>query len=109
VRHVYGVPFGTLVPRGFTNLMIAGPSISASHEAAGSARVIPTTIEEGQAVGTAAALVNARHITVAELAQTRADIADLQTGLRDAGAILAYNGNALAHVHTTRPAHKVVA
>ncbi len=86
VRHVYGVPFGTLVPRGFTNLLMAGPSISASHEAAGSARVIPTTIEEGQAAGTAAALVNARHITVAELAQTPADIAALQTTLHEAGA-----------------------
>jgi hypothetical protein len=89
VRHVYGVPFGTLVPRGFTNLLMAGPSISASHEAAGSARVIPTTIEEGQATGTAAALVNERHITVAELAQTPADVAILQASLRDAGAILA--------------------
>ncbi len=89
VRHVYGVPFGTLVPRGFTNLMMAGPSISASHEAAGSARVIPTTIEEGQAAGTAAALVNARHITVAELARTPTDIAALQTSLHAAGAILA--------------------
>jgi hypothetical protein len=109
VRHVYGVPFGTLVPRGFTNLMIAGPSISASHEASGSARVIPTTIEEGQAVGTAAALVNQRHISVAELAQTPADIGDLQTDLRDAGAILAYTGSAIAHVHTTPHAHKDVA
>ena len=45
VRHVYGVPFGSLVPRGFANLILAGPAISASHLASGSARVIPTTIE----------------------------------------------------------------
>jgi hypothetical protein len=109
VRHVYGVPFGTLVPRGFTNLLMAGPSISASHEAAGSARVIPTTIEEGQADGTAAALVNARHITVAELSQTPAGITALQSGLRDAGAILAYTGTTVAHVSTTGHKHKRVA
>jgi hypothetical protein len=109
VRHVYGVPFGTLVPRGFTNLLMAGPSISASHEAAGSARVIPTTIEEGQAVGTAAALVNERHITVAELAQTPAEVVALQADLRDAGAILAYAGSTVAHVRSTGHPHKPVA
>ncbi len=48
-RHVYGIPFGALIPRGLTNLLLASPSISASHEAAGSARTIPTTIEEGEA------------------------------------------------------------
>jgi hypothetical protein len=48
-RHVYGIPFGALVPKGLTNLLLASPAISASHEASGSARVIPTTIEEGEA------------------------------------------------------------
>ncbi len=109
VRHVYGVPFGTLVPRGFTNLLIAGPSISASHEAAGSARVIPTTIEEGQADGTAAALVIARHISVSQLAQTAADITALQTGLRNAGAILFYGSSTFAHLRMTPHAHNGVA
>ena len=56
VRHVYGVPLGTLVPQGFLNLVLASPSISASHIAAGSARVIPTTIEEGEAAGIVCAL-----------------------------------------------------
>ncbi len=56
VRHVYGIPFGALVPRGFTNLLAASPAISATHLASGSARIVPTTVEEGEAAGAACAL-----------------------------------------------------
>jgi hypothetical protein len=90
IRHVYGVPFGALVPRGFTNLLLASPSISASHEAAGSARVIPTTIEEGEAAGAAAAQAQRRHMTIAVLAATPAAVAGLQSDLERRGAILDY-------------------
>lgn len=90
VRHVYGVPFGALVPRGFTNLLLASPAISASHEAAGSARVIPTTIEEGEAAGAAAALARQRRLSFIALDQTPADIATLQADLRRNGAIIDY-------------------
>jgi hypothetical protein len=90
VRHVYGVPFGALVPQGIGNLLVASPAISASHEAAGSARVVPTTIEEGEAAGTAAALADQQHFTFTTMAQSAAGIADLQTDLRRAGAILDY-------------------
>ena len=103
IRHVYGVPFGTLVPRGFTNLLLAGPSISASHEASGSARVIPTTIEEGEADGAAAALARERHITVAALAETPTAISALQHDLRRNGAILDYSAPAgLRHTLAAR-------
>jgi hypothetical protein len=52
VRHVYGIPFGALVPKGLDNVLLASPAISSSHLASGSARVVPTTIEEGEADGT---------------------------------------------------------
>jgi hypothetical protein len=94
IRHVYGVPLGALVPRGFTNLLLASPSISASHEAAGSARVIPTTIEEGEAAGAAAAQARARHISIAGLAASPPEIAALQGDLRRNGAILDYRAPA---------------
>jgi hypothetical protein len=102
VRHVYGIPFGALVPRGFTNLLLASPAISASHEASGSARVIPTTIEEGEAAGSAAALARTHRITIAELAASPADIALLQTDLRDHGAILDYTAPAAVAAKTHR-------
>jgi hypothetical protein len=88
VRHVYGIPLGTLLPRGFTNLVLASPAISASHLASGSARVIPTTIEEGQAAGTAAALAIARHATLATIDEAPAAIAAVRADLTRAGAIL---------------------
>ncbi|HLW60540.1 MAG TPA: FAD-dependent oxidoreductase [bacterium] len=55
-RYVYTIPLRALVPVGITNLLVASRSISASYEAAGSARVIPTTMEEGQAAGAATVL-----------------------------------------------------
>jgi hypothetical protein len=67
-RHVYGIPFGALVPKGFTNLLLASPAISASHVASGSARVIPTTIEEGEADGHASAIALRRDETFLDLA-----------------------------------------
>jgi hypothetical protein len=90
VRHVYGIPLGAMIPRDFANLLLASPSISASHEAAGSARTIPTTIEEGQAAGTAAALAIARHVTVASLDASATCVSALQRTLRHDGAILEY-------------------
>ena len=111
VRHVYGVPFGALVPRAFTNLVLASPAISASHEASGSARVIPTTIEEGEAAGAASALAHDRHLTIAQIATAPADIAALQSDLRDHGAVLDYTtpGMATVVVKAAKPHHAVVA
>lgn len=52
----YGIPFGCLVPRGYTNILAAGRCISASHAAAGSFRVMSTCMSLGQAAGAAAGL-----------------------------------------------------
>ncbi len=83
VRHVYGVPLGALIPRGFNNLILAGPAISASHLASGSARVIPTTIEEGEAAGAAVAQADAHNLTFEELATSALQIAALREDLAD--------------------------
>jgi CheY-like chemotaxis protein len=88
IRHVYGVPFGSLVPLGFSNMILASPAISASHLASGSARVIPTTIEEGEAAGNAAAIATKTRTDFETLARTHADIAELRTQLAGAGVIL---------------------
>ncbi len=98
VRHVYGIPFGTLVPRDLANVVLASPAISATHIAAGSARVIPTTIEEGEAAGVAAALAQREHITVAAIARDADGIADVREELRRGGAILSYGGERGRHI-----------
>jgi hypothetical protein len=89
-RHVYGVPFGTLVPRALANVILASPAISATHLAAGSARVIPTTIEEGEAAGIAAALAEREHTTAGAIARDAELIADVREALRKNGVLLSY-------------------
>jgi hypothetical protein len=88
VRHVYGIPFGAMVPAGFANLLLASPAISASHVASGSARVIPTTIEEGEAAGAAAALGAARGWTFPDMAARGPALTALRDDLRAHGAIV---------------------
>jgi hypothetical protein len=89
IRHVYGVPLGTLIPVGFENLILAGPSISASHIASGSVRVIPTTIEEGEAAGAAVAQALDHKLTLVQLATSMPEIAQLRDNLRAHGAVFA--------------------
>jgi hypothetical protein len=52
----YTIPFRTIVPRQVDNLLIASRAFSATSEAHGSARVIPTLMSLGQAAGVTAAL-----------------------------------------------------
>jgi hypothetical protein len=90
-RHVYGIPFGTLVPRDLTNVILASAAISATHVAAGSARVIPTTIEEGEAAGDAAALAQREGQSFLEVTRDASEVAELRSLLLHDGAILSYS------------------
>lgn len=90
IRHVYGIPFGTMVPRDLANVILASPAISATHLAAGSARVIPTTIEEGEAAGIAAALAQRNDVPFTTMARDPAAIATLRGELVRDGVSLSY-------------------
>jgi len=61
--HLYSIPYGCYCSRNVENLFFAGRNISATHVAFGSTRVMATCAIGGQAVGTAAALLAARHAT----------------------------------------------
>ena len=52
----YGIPYGALLPKGISNMLVAGRCISAESSAAGAFRVMPPCMLLGQAAGTAAAL-----------------------------------------------------
>jgi hypothetical protein len=67
---LYGIPLRALVAYGFENLALAGPSISATHTASGSVRVVPTTIAEGEALGAACAQSVLHGHTIREMALT---------------------------------------
>jgi hypothetical protein len=55
-KAVYEIPYRSLLPQGFDNLLVAGRSIAATHAAFGSARVMATSMAVGQGAGTAAAI-----------------------------------------------------
>jgi hypothetical protein len=88
VRHVYTIPLKTLVPRNVNALLVASRAFSATSEAAGSARVIPTTMALGQAAGVAAAICAKADCTLAELARTPALVRRVQDALVTQGAYL---------------------
>lgn len=62
-KAVYEIPYRCLLPQGLDNLLVAGRSISATHTAFGSARVMATAMAIGEGAGTAAALAYASGCT----------------------------------------------
>ena len=52
----YSIPYRSLLPKDYDNLLVAGRCISATHEAQASVRIMPICATLGQAAGTAAAL-----------------------------------------------------
>ncbi len=66
-KGVYGIPWEALLPNGLDGLIAAGRCISATHEAAGSFRVMPTCMTLGEAAGTATALAKKKGVLPAEI------------------------------------------
>ncbi|MBI2122810.1 MAG: FAD-dependent oxidoreductase [Armatimonadetes bacterium] len=87
-RHVYTIPLKTLVPKDVQGLLVASRSFSATSEAAGSARVIPTTMAMGQAAGVVAAICASAGCTPAAVARTPALVKKVQLTLMKQGAYL---------------------
>ncbi|VTU46604.1 geranylgeranyl reductase family protein (plasmid) [Variovorax sp. SRS16] len=83
VRRSYGIPARCLIARGVNNLVVAGRALSATHEAAGSARGQPVCMATGHAAGVIAAL-SARH----KLPPSALDSAAIQSVLRQQKAVL---------------------
>jgi glycine/D-amino acid oxidase-like deaminating enzyme len=77
------LPYGTLLPQGVDNLLVAGRCISAEEEAMGQLRLIPVCSATGEAAGTAAALSLRSGVTPAKL-----DVAHLQKVLTMQGVDL---------------------
>lgn len=80
---VYDIPYRTLLPVGFDNVIVAGRCFSATHEAHASCRSMAQCMAMGQAAGTAAALAAQTDSSPRDL-----EIARLQGHLVGAGAII---------------------
>ncbi|MDD5599571.1 MAG: FAD-dependent oxidoreductase [Victivallaceae bacterium] len=63
----YSIPYRALLPQKTGNLLVAGRSISATHEAQSSLRIMPCCMVTGQAAGTAAALCAGSGVPPADL------------------------------------------
>jgi glycine/D-amino acid oxidase-like deaminating enzyme len=79
----YDIAFGTLCPKGLSNLMVAGRCHSADSVALASSRVTVTCMGMGQAAGTATAMALANGGDVRAVG-----ITNLQNRLLDRGAII---------------------
>jgi len=79
----YGIPYRILTPKGLSNVLVTGRSVSTDRYLQGSIRVMPGCYITGQAAGIAAA------IAVEQEADTRdISVAELQKRLKDMGAYL---------------------
>jgi hypothetical protein len=80
---LFGIPYRTLVPRGVTNLLVAGRFFSATHEAHASARSIGQCTAMGMAAGRAAAIAVQNQIS-----PEKVDPTQLRGELSKEGALL---------------------
>ncbi|MBN8526883.1 MAG: FAD-dependent oxidoreductase [Planctomycetes bacterium] len=93
---VYGLPYGILVPRGWSNLWVAGRCNSSDVKVHGAIRDQPACFMMGQAAGTAAVQAMRTGQTACDL-----DTAELVGTLRRAGAYLPQTG--LSRTMTRKP------
>jgi FAD dependent oxidoreductase len=81
----YGVPFGTLVPQGLSNLLVVSQAASFDSAAAFSARVVPLQMTLGEAAGTACGLAKRLGLPVASLATNPLQLQALRAALSAQG------------------------
>ena len=84
----YAIPFRSIVPLNVDNLLVIGRSASYTSLAAGSARVIPVGMAEGEAAGVASAYSLAQQISFRDMTADTDAIADVQKTLKKQGAYL---------------------
>lgn len=84
----YAIPFRCLVPLEVENMLVIGRSASYTSLAAGSARVIPVGMAEGQAAGVAAAYSLEKQISFRDMAADEKAISSVQKTLKKQGAYL---------------------
>lgn len=80
----HGIPYRCLTPKGLTNVLVAGRSISCDQAVQGSVRVMPVCLAVGEAAGVAAA----QAATAAGCDVHAVDTARLRRRLRECGAYL---------------------
>lgn len=86
VRRLYTIPLRSLIPEKLDGLLVASRALSATYQAAGSARIVPTTIALGEAAGVAASVCIEQKVSPHGLIQQFSLVALVQQRLQRAGA-----------------------
>ncbi|MBN2151200.1 MAG: FAD-dependent oxidoreductase, partial [Candidatus Lokiarchaeota archaeon] len=81
----YSIPYRSLVPKGLSNLLVAGRPISATHVAHSAIRVMPICAVIGHAAGVAAGLASRQDDPIA---MKDVPVDEIQAILRQQGAVL---------------------
>jgi hypothetical protein len=89
-RREYTIPLRSLITSNVDGLFVASRAFSATYQAAGSARVVPTTMAMGEGAGVAAAVAVARRVTPHQLAERPDLVAEVQQRLVRARALIDY-------------------
>jgi len=84
----YAIPFRSIVPLDVENMLVIGRSASYTSLAAGSARVIPVGMAEGEAAGVASAYSLNHDMSFRDMTKNEKAIADVQKTLKQQGAYL---------------------
>ncbi len=84
----YAIPFRSLVPLDVENMLVIGRSASYTSLAAGSARVIPVGMAEGEAAGVASAYSLQEQISFRDMTSNEEAISTVQNTLKAQGAYL---------------------
>lgn len=85
----YDIPYGCLIPTGFSNVLVAGRCVSSDRDANGSARVIGTSMAMGQAAGIAASLaVDASHDNGEPVDVRSVDVGVLRALITEQGGVV---------------------
>lgn len=79
----YSIPYRSLLPKEYDNMLVAGRCLSADHGAHSSVRIMPICACLGEAAGIAAAIAKASNTNAHTV-----DVAALQNRLRERGAVL---------------------
>ena len=79
----YSIPYRSMLPKEFDNLLVSGRCLSATHEAQSAVRIMPICASLGQAAGTAIAVARNTGTNVHTL-----DVPTMRQKLRDNGAAI---------------------
>ncbi|CAM3965957.1 FAD-dependent oxidoreductase [Alkalicoccus chagannorensis] len=84
----YAIPFRSLVPQEVDNLLVASKAAGFTSNAAGSARIVPTTMAAAEGAGAAAAVSLEEEMTFREMTENEEVIEDMRERLLDQGAFV---------------------